>query len=111
MLLHSETEALVIGSGAGGALTAAILAEAGISVTVLEEGKRVCQGEVVPFSLEQMDRQYRSAGLTATVGRPPIAYAEGCCVGGGTEINSGLYHTTPPEVLSEWRRGWNVEGL
>jgi choline dehydrogenase-like flavoprotein len=111
MIAHDETDALVIGSGAGGALTAAMLAEAGMSVVVLEEGRRVHQGEVGSFSLEQMARQYRSAGLTATVGRPSIAYAEGCCVGGGTEINSGLYHVTPPEVLSEWRRGWRVDGL
>jgi choline dehydrogenase-like flavoprotein len=111
MTVHEETEALIIGSGAGGALTAATLAEAGISVTVLEEGKRVRQGELAAFSLEQMSHQYRNAGMTATAGRPPIAYAEGCCVGGGTEINSGLYHVTPPEVLAEWRRGWNVDGL
>ncbi len=59
----------------------------------------VRQGEVVPFSLEQMDRQYRSGGVTAALGVPSIAYTEGCCAGGGTEINSGLYRRPPPEVL------------
>ena len=57
----------------------------------------------MPFSLEQMRRQYRNAGVTAALGRPPIAYTEGCCVGGGTEINSGLYRRPPPEVLARWR--------
>jgi choline dehydrogenase-like flavoprotein len=111
MIARDEADALVVGSGAGGALTAAMLAEAGVSVVVLEEGKRVRQGDVAAFSLEQMARQYRGAGLTVALGRPSIAYAEGCCVGGGTEINSGLYHATPPDVLSEWRRGWRVDGL
>jgi choline dehydrogenase-like flavoprotein len=106
-----EPDVLVVGSGAGGAVTAAMLAESGMSVLVAEEGERVRQDEVSAFSLEQMARQYRNAGLTATLGRLPIAYAEGCCVGGGTEVNSGIYHVTPPSVLAEWRSNWRVEGL
>ena len=98
-----EAEVLIIGSGAGGAPTAALLAEAGFDVLVLEEGAMVRQGEVVPFSLEQMDRQYRSGGVTAALGFPTIAYTEGCCVGGGTEVNSGLYRRPPEDVLARWR--------
>ena len=99
-----EAEVLIIGSGAGGAPTAAILAEAGFDVLVVEEGGLVRQGEVVPFSLEQMDRQYRSGGVTAALGLPSIAYTEGCCAGGGTEVNSGLYRRAPEEVLARWRQ-------
>ena len=39
-----------------------------------------------------MRRQYRNGGLTVALGRPPIAYTEGRCAGGGSEVNSGLYH-------------------
>ena len=92
------------GPGAGGAPTAALLAEAGFDVLVLEEGEMVRQGDVVPFSLEQMDRQYRAGGVTAALGLPSIAYTEGCCAGGGTEVNSGLYRRPPEEVLERWRR-------
>jgi len=98
------TEVLVVGSGAGGAPTAALLAEAGFEVLVVEEGPLVRQGEVVPFSLAQMDRQYRAGGVTAALGLPSIAYTEGCCAGGGTEVNSGLYRRPPEEVLQRWRR-------
>lgn len=97
-----EADLLVVGSGAGGAPTAALAAEAGLDVVVVEEGGDVRQGEVVPFSLDQMERQYRNAGVTAALGRPSIAYTEGCCVGGGTEINSGLYRRPPPSVLAAW---------
>lgn len=100
---HWSTEVLVVGSGAGGAVTAALLAEAGIDVIVVEEGPWVDQGEVAPFSLEQMDRQYRSGGVTVALGRPSIAYTEGRCAGGGTEINSGLYRRPPVEILERWR--------
>lgn len=105
------TEVLVVGSGAGGAPSAALLAEAGFAVTVLEEGPFVRQGDVVPFSLAQMDRQYRAGGVTAALGLPSIAYTEGCCVGGGTEINSGLYRRPPADVLERWRRVHGVRDL
>lgn len=99
-----DTDVLVVGSGAGGAPTAALLAESGLDVLIVEEGGLVRQGDVVPFSLEQMSRQYRAAGVTAAIGRPSIAYTEACCVGGGTEINSGLYRRPPAGVLERWRR-------
>ena len=63
-----DAEVVVIGSGAGGATTAATLAEAGFDVLVLEEGPWVDQGATVPFSLDQMAQQYRSGGLTAASG-------------------------------------------
>jgi choline dehydrogenase-like flavoprotein len=106
-----DAEVLVVGSGAGGAPTAAILAEAGFDVLVLEEGPLVRQGEVTPFSLEQMDRQYRAGGITVALGRPSIAYTEGCCAGGGTEINSGLYRRPPEEVVDRWRTRYRVADL
>ncbi len=103
-----ECDVLIIGSGAGGATTAAILAEAGLDVLVVEEGPWVEQGSVVPFSLEQMDRQYRSGGVTVALGLPSIAYTEGRCAGGGTEVNSGLYRRPPAETLDRWRREYEI---
>ena len=98
-----DTEVLVIGSGAGGATTAVVLAEAGVDVLVLEEGTWVDQGEVTPYSLDQMDHQYRSGGVTVAFGLPSVAYTEGRCAGGGTEVNSGLYRRPPVDVLERWR--------
>ena len=108
---HLDAEVLVVGSGAGGATTAAVLAEAGFDVLIVEEGEWVDQGEVVPFSLEQMDRQYRSGGVTVALGLPSIAYTEGRCAGGGTEINSGLYRRPPDEVLHRWAAEYRIADL
>jgi choline dehydrogenase-like flavoprotein len=105
---HHDCQVLVVGSGAGGATTATVLAEAGHDVLVVEEGPWVEQGSVVPFSLEQMDRQYRSGGVTVALGRPSIAYTEGRCAGGGTEINSGLYRRPSADTLARWRDGWDI---
>jgi choline dehydrogenase-like flavoprotein len=45
------------------------------------------------------------------MGANKVAYVEGCCVGGGSEINSGLYHRTPPEILAAWRKDFRVDAL
>ena len=103
-----DADVLVIGSGAGGATTAAIIAEAGLDVLVVEEGDWVEQGSVVPFSLAQMDQQYRAGGVTVAIGMPSIAYTEGRCAGGGTEVNSGLYWRPPGELLERWRRDFRI---
>jgi len=106
-----ETDVLVVGSGAGGAPTAALLAEAGFQVLLAEEGEWVEQGSVAPFSLEQMDRQYRSGGVTVALGLPSIAYVEGRCAGGGTEVNSGLYYRPPEQLIDRWRREFHIRDL
>jgi choline dehydrogenase-like flavoprotein len=104
-----DTEVLVIGSGAGGAVTAATLARAGRSVLVLEEGPWVDPDALEPFSLPEMVAKYRHGGSCAALGRPAIAYAEGRCVGGSTEINSGLYHRLPADLAEEWRRDYEID--
>ena len=104
-----DTEVLVVGSGAGGATTAAVLAEAGRDVTVVEEGPWVEPDAVEPFSLEEMERKYRHHGPAAALGSPVIAYAEGRCVGGSTEINSGLWHRLPEDLAEEWRVRYQID--
>ena len=108
MTLPDRCDVLIVGSGAGGATTAAELAEAGFDVVVLEEGEWIPQGELVPFSLEQMEQQYRSGGVTVALGRPGIAYTEGRCAGGGTEVNSGLYRRPPEDLLERWRDQYEI---
>lgn len=103
-----DAEILVIGSGAGGATTATVLAEAGFDVLVVEEGNWVEQGAVVPFSLDQMEQQYRAGGVTVALGTPSIAYTEGRCAGGGTEVNSGLYWRPPGDLLERWRSDFRI---
>ncbi len=109
--MAEHVDVLVIGSGPGGSVTARVLAEAGLEVMHVEEGPWVEPGEVEPYSVEQMERQYRNAGLTVALGRPSIAYTEGRGAGGGSEINSGLYHRPSTELLAGWRRDWWIEDL
>ena len=97
-----DAEVIVVGSGPSGALTAALLAQAGVRVLVLEEGPWLRVEDTEPFSAGEMVAKYRHRGASVALGRPGVAYAEARCVGGGSEINSGLYHRTPGDVLRAW---------
>lgn len=103
------TEIVVVGSGAGGATTAARLAEAGRAVTMLEEGPWVDPASHEPFSLDEMVTKYRHRSAQAALGNPTIAFAEGCCVGGSTEINSGLFHRLPDDLAREWQQIYDID--
>ncbi len=105
------TEIAVLGSGPGGSIMAALLAEAGREVLLIEDGPLVPPDEVPQFSRAEMVRKYRNGGLTVAMGRAKVAYVEARCVGGGSEINSGLYHRTPLEILDQWRRDFAIEHL
>ncbi|MGH9192915.1 MAG: FAD-dependent oxidoreductase [Acidimicrobiales bacterium] len=104
-----DTEVLVIGSGAGGGITAARLADAGRQVTVVEEGPWVDADALEPFSLEEMVTKYRHHGASLALGNPNIAYAEGRCVGGSTEVNSGLYHRLPDSLAADWETRYAID--
>ncbi|MEI6391604.1 MAG: GMC family oxidoreductase [Verrucomicrobiota bacterium] len=106
-----RAEIVVIGSGPGGAITACLLAEAGRDVLLIEEGEFLPLDSCEPFSKDEMLQKYRCGGQTVAMGKNKISYVEGRCVGGGSEINSGLYHRTPPEILERWRKEFQVEAL
>jgi choline dehydrogenase-like flavoprotein len=78
-------------------------------VTIVEEGPWIDPDAMEPFSLEEMAAKYRHRGLAAALGKPAIAFAEGRCVGGSTEINSGLYHRPPASLAEAWRREYAID--
>ena len=99
-----EADAVVVGSGAGGAVAAAELAEAGLRVIVLEEGGHYDRRDFQGPLPDRLRRLYRSNGLTFTFGAPVISLPMGMGVGGSTLINSGTCFRPPPAVLEHWRR-------
>ena len=108
MTANTNAQVVIIGSGAGGAMTAHVLAEAGYSVLILEEGRRWDLSDYGNNCPEGMKKMYRRRGMTPIMGSVPIGYAEGCCYGGGTEINSGFWHRTPPEILLRWKAQYDL---
>jgi choline dehydrogenase-like flavoprotein len=104
-----ECDVVVVGSGAGGAVAAATLAEAGFDVIVLEAGQAYDRDSYPNDPLEAIAALYRDGGLTIAEGRPPIPVPVGRTVGGTTVINSGTCFRAPQPVLDHWRSRYGIE--
>ena len=85
-----DCDAVVVGSGAGGGVVAAELAEAGLDVVVLEEGGYHPTEEFTGVASDMVPKLYRDHGASIAVGSPVIIYGEGRCVGGSTVVNGGI---------------------
>jgi choline dehydrogenase-like flavoprotein len=108
---HGEGEdcdVAIVGSGAGGAVAAAMLAEAGLDVLVLEAGDHYDRDNYPAGRLEAIAQLYREAGLTMAEGNPPIPVPVAKVVGGTTVINSGTCFRAPDSVLENWRTEFGV---
>jgi choline dehydrogenase-like flavoprotein len=105
-----QADAVVVGTGAGGAVAAAELAGAGLRVVMIEEGDYHTGKDFRGDPKEGIDLLYRDGGLTGTLGRPPIPVPLGRCVGGTTTINSGTCYRAPDSVLARWEREFGLEG-
>jgi choline dehydrogenase-like flavoprotein len=104
-----ECDVVIVGSGAGGAVAAATLAEAGLDVVVLEAGESFNRDSYPQEPLEAIARLYRDGGLTIAEGRPPIPVPVARAVGGTTVVNSGTCFRAPDPVLEDWNRRFGIE--
>jgi choline dehydrogenase-like flavoprotein len=103
-----ECDVAIVGSGAGGAVAAATLAEAGLDVLVLEAGNHYNRDNYPADRLEAVTELYRDAGLTIAEGQPPIPVPVAKAVGGTTVINSGTCFRAPEPVLDAWQSEFGV---
>jgi long-chain-alcohol oxidase len=91
----------VVGSGAGGGVAAAVLAEAGLDVVVLEAGAHHEDRDFGGVELDAYRRlYYESAAPTSIDGG--IGLLAGRCVGGTTVVNYTTSFRTPDAIRAEW---------
>ncbi len=100
----------VVGTGAGGAVVAARLAEAGHDVVLLEEGGLWSAEEMTEVEAEMVPRLYADGGARATDDLA-VSILQGRAVGGGTLVNWMIMLRTPEWVLEEWAREHGAEGM
>ncbi len=102
--MKNKFKIIIIGSGPGACVPAYMFAEKGLDVLMIEKGTNSSIDDVDSFSCDEINKKYKNAGMTVAFGKTLINYAEGSCVGGGSEVNSGLYHRIPDPILQKWEQ-------
>jgi len=105
-----ECDVVVVGSGAGGGTAAAVLAQAGLDVVILEAGRYFSERDFDGAELSGFDRLYLNGGgmasADASVG---LLAAQG--LGGTTLVNYTFSFRTPDDVRREWADEHGVTGV
>ena len=96
-----DADVCVVGSGAGGGVAAATLAEKGFRVVVIEAGPGDQSPDFEQRELEGMQRLYLDGGLTSSRDLG-VAILAGACLGGGTTVNWQTSLRTPEFIRDEW---------
>lgn len=102
-----EADVVVVGSGAGGGVTAEILAEAGLRVLVVEEGDLRTSSDFHMREREAYPQLYQESAGRQTQDKA-ITILQGRCVGGSTTVNWTSSFRTPPRALAHWQATYGL---
>lgn len=108
--LQLDCDVCVVGSGAGGAVLAAGLAEAGLDVVVLEAGPYRTRADFTMHEKDTYPVLYQE-GMKRATKDLAISVLQGRNVGGGTTVNWTSCFRTPERILAHWREHFALEDL
>ena len=110
--IPEETDVIVIGSGAGGAVAAAAVADEGHEALIIEAGSHYPSSRITHEEARMTARLFKDGALQTTSDRDIIVF-QGRVVGGSTVINNGiclrmkhdgLVHPDAEDVYETWSR-------
>jgi len=108
--IHLKADAVVVGSGAGGAVAAYELAKTGKRVIVLEAGRYVPSEQFPEMMAVSMGMLYQDHGMQANADGD-ITMLQGACVGGSTVVNAAVCFRIPDYYLELWGREFGLTNL
>src|SRR5688572_19206562 len=108
--LTLECDVCIVGSGAGGGVTAEILSGAGLRVVIVEEGPLRTSSDFRMLESQAYPDLYQESAARKTADKS-INILQGRCVGGGTTVNWTSSFRTPETTLAQWARVHKLHGF
>jgi choline dehydrogenase-like flavoprotein len=105
-----EADVCIVGSGSGGAVVAAVLAERGLEVIVLEAAGYYNESDFTQLELPAYQQMFWRGGPTPTADGN-VSLVAGTTLGGGTTINWTNCLRTRPWVREQWANEHGLEGV
>jgi choline dehydrogenase-like flavoprotein len=102
-----SADVVIIGSGAGGGVTAEILALSGLSVLIVEEGALKSSKDFKMREADAYPALYQESAARKTHDKA-INILQGRTVGGSTTVNWTSSFRTPPSTLAWWQRHFGL---
>jgi cholesterol oxidase len=112
-LTRNSYEAIVVGSGFGGAVAACRLAQAGVAVALLERGRRFEPGSFPrPVGARQDVMLWQRGGTYDVKPLNDVLVVQAAGYGGGSLIYANVQMRPPPDVFDDgWPRGYSRAAL
>jgi choline dehydrogenase-like flavoprotein len=107
--LAVEADVVVIGTGAGGGVTAEILALAGLKVALVEEGPLKSSSDFKMREAQAYPTLYQESAARKTRDKA-INILQGRSVGGSTTVNWTSSFRTPNPTLDYWQAHFGLKG-
>ncbi len=108
--LQLHCDVLIIGTGAGGGMTAEVLAQAGLDVLMVEEGALRTSRDFRLLEAKAYPELYQEAASRKTADKG-INILQGRTVGGSTTVNWTSAFRTPADTLNWWGERYGLHGL
>ena len=97
-----ECDVAIVGTGAGGGVTAELLVKAGLRVVLVEEGPLRSSSDFRQLEAEAYPSLYQESAARKTRDKA-ITILQGRCVGGSTTVNWTSSFRTPAATLAYWQ--------
>ena len=102
-----ECDVAIVGSGAGGGVTAEILARNGLAVVIVEEGPLASSRGFRMREADAYPALYQEGAARKTRDKA-VNILQGRCVGGSTTVNWTSSFRTPEPTLAFWRERFGL---